>query len=84
VAALTVVLPPQNFGASVSSGGAGFQLQLSGTPDYPYVLLCATNLTPPVTWLPEITNTADTNGNCSFTDTNISATPARFYRATVP
>jgi hypothetical protein len=83
VAALTVVLPPQNFGAAIGSGGSGVQLQLSGTPSYPYILLCATNLASPVVWQPVITNLTDTNGNWSFTDTNGFTSPACFYRVLV-
>jgi hypothetical protein len=71
--------PPQNFTASL--GGAGLQLQLCGTPSYPYVLLRATNLAPPVVWQPVVTNLTDTNGNWSFTDSISSSAPARFYRA---
>jgi hypothetical protein len=56
------------------------QLQLSGTPDYPYVLLSTTNLAPPIDWQPVTTNLTDTNGNWSFTDTNVPTLPARFYR----
>lgn len=45
---LTVFLPPQNFAAQNLL--AGLQLQLTGTPNYPYILQSATNLTPPISW----------------------------------
>jgi sugar lactone lactonase YvrE len=80
VAALTVILPPQNFTASMGNN-LGVQLRFSGTPGWPYVLQAATNLAPPVNWQSVITNLADTNGNWSFTDTNLIQYPQRFYRA---
>lgn len=77
---LTVFLPPQNF---TTSGGNGqpLTLQLTGTANYPYLLEMATNLTPPINWQSIVTNTADTNGNWSFTITNLTDVPAQFYRA---
>jgi sugar lactone lactonase YvrE len=78
VVALTVILPPQNFTASL--GTAGLQLQFTGTTNYPYILQSATNLTPPVSWQPVLTNAADDNGNWSFTVTNTQVAPACFYR----
>jgi len=53
----------------------------AGTPNYPYILQSATNLTPPISWKSIRTNYADTNGNWSFTVTNLSAAPNLFYRA---
>jgi sugar lactone lactonase YvrE len=83
VVALTVLLPPQNLSASLSPG-QGVQFQFTGTPGRAYVLLATTNLAPPIYWQPVVTNFADTNGNWTFTDTNIGANPARFYRAMLP
>lgn len=80
VASLTVVLPPRNF--SASPGANGMRLQGSGTPNYPYILQSATNLTPPVNWQPVFTNPADISGNWQFTDTNLNASQ-KFYRAAV-
>ena len=70
---------PQNFAAQ--NLGSGLQLQFTGTPNYPYVLQMATNLTPPVVWQPIFTNPADGIGNWSWTITNLSDLPAGFYRA---
>ena len=56
-------------------------LQLSGTPNYPYILQTATNLTPPVNWQPIWTNPADVNGNWSFSISNLSGAKS-FFRAT--
>lgn len=82
VASLVVFIPPQNFTATANV--AGVTLQLNGTTNYPYVLQTATNLTPPVAWLPVVTNPADATGFWTFTDTNSGQYPQRFYRATVP
>jgi uncharacterized delta-60 repeat protein len=79
VANLTVLLPAQSFGGQIVASG-GLQLQFSGTPNYPYILQTATNLTPPVNWQSILTNPADANGNWSFTVTNLPA-PAGYYRA---
>jgi alpha-tubulin suppressor-like RCC1 family protein len=79
---LVVVQPPQHFTArKTGANGQQLTLQLSGTPNYPYLLQSATNLTPPINWQPIITNTTDTNGNWSFVVTNLMTVPTRFYRA---
>jgi hypothetical protein len=75
--ALTVFLPPQQF--TLQNLGAGLQLQLTGTPYYPYILQSTTNLTPPVNWQSILTNPADVNGNWQFTDTNLNGLQ-KFYR----
>jgi Immunoglobulin domain/Immunoglobulin I-set domain/NHL repeat len=80
IASLIVILPPQNFVASIGAG-SGVQLQFKGTPNYPYTLQSTTNLTPPVVWQPVVTNAAGTNGNWVFIDTNGGFVPARFYRS---
>jgi len=80
---LTVFLPPQSFTASSTSGVNGQQLtlQMTGTPNYPYILQMATNLTPPICWQSIVTNLADTNGNWNFIITNFTDVPGHFYRA---
>jgi hypothetical protein len=78
VATLTVLVPPQKFTGLSASGG--LQIQFSGTPNYPYILQSATNLTSPVNWQPVLTNPADGNGNWQFTDTNLNS-GQKFYRA---
>ena len=70
---------PQSFTASCTNA-QNLTLQLTGTPNYPYILQAATNLTPPIDWKPVLTNPADVNGNWSFTVSNL-ATPNLFYRA---
>jgi hypothetical protein len=85
MAGLWVYAPPQNFTASNFFGSNENQLslQLSGTPNYPYILQSATNLTPPISWNPIFTNVTDTNGNWSYTVTNLLTAPNLFYRAAV-
>ncbi len=77
---LVVGLPPQSFTAS-SANSQQLILQLTGTPSYPYILQSTTNLTPPIVWQSIFTNSADENGNWSFTVTNLTIMPERFYRA---
>ena len=79
VAALTVFLPPQSFLAR-SSTNHQVALQLIGSPNYPYILQSATNLTPPVIWKPVLTNPADGNGNWQYMETNFNENQ-KFYRA---
>jgi hypothetical protein len=74
---LVVALNPLN---ALSIGGQQVQLQFQGVPGNSYVLLSATNLTPPVEWRPIVTNAADTNGNWTFTVTNVLSDNAVFYR----
>jgi alpha-tubulin suppressor-like RCC1 family protein len=79
---LIVGLPPQTLTAKTSSANSQqVILQLTGTPSYLYILQSATNLTPPIVWQSIFTNSADTNGNWSFTVTNLMALPEGFYRA---
>ena len=80
VVALTVVLPPLNFSVTLGGGNA-VGLRFGGTPGHAYVLQTATNLAPPVNWLPVTTNAADAGGNWTFTDTNSVPAAQRFYRA---
>jgi hypothetical protein len=75
---LVVFLPPQSFSAQKVQ--TGVQLQLVGTPGYPYILQTTTNLAPPINWSSVLTNPADADGNWQFVDTNLSAVQ-KFYRA---
>ena len=63
-------------------GGTG-KLVLSGTggtPGYGYEVVAATNLSPPVGWVPLATNVFDGGGNFSYTNTLDSGTPQLFLR----
>jgi hypothetical protein len=83
-ATLTVnILPAVMSLGNVVQTESGLQLtvQLTGSPNYPYILQMATNLTPPVNWQSILTNPADANGNWTFTVTNLTDLPAGYYRA---
>ena len=82
VAKLLVFRPPEAFTAqaNIANNILEIALQFSGTPNYPYVLQSATNLTPPVNWQPVLTNPADASGNWQFTDRNLN-TGQKYYRA---
>ncbi|MEI7728453.1 MAG: carbohydrate-binding protein [Verrucomicrobiota bacterium] len=64
--------------------GAGQNLSLSGSGGQPgtvYYLLAATNITTPGSnWVPVLTNTFDTNGGFSATNTINRTVPRRFLR----
>jgi len=77
IATLALVLPPLN---ALLVGRQAVQLQFQGIPGLSYLLLSATDLTPPVDWRPVITHVAGPNGNWTFTDTNVPSTRTRFYR----
>ncbi|MDD5138786.1 MAG: hypothetical protein PHY43_00835 [Verrucomicrobiales bacterium] len=76
--ALTVFLPPQNF--AIQNLVTGLQMQLVGTPNYPYTLQSATNLIPPISWKSIRTNSTDASGNWQFMETNLDG-DQKFYRA---
>jgi hypothetical protein len=63
-----------------SINGSQLNLELTGTPNYPYILESATNLTPPINWQPVVTNRADANGNWIFVVTNKTTVPSSYYR----
>jgi hypothetical protein len=67
--------------ATSTSSGMQLTVQLTGSPNYPYILQMATNLDSPVNWQPIFTNPADPNGNWTFTVTNQPNLPAGYYRA---
>jgi GH25 family lysozyme M1 (1,4-beta-N-acetylmuramidase) len=66
-------------------GVANVQFQFgSAAPGANYVLQYTTNLSPPVTWQPFVTNAADSNGNWTFTLINATGFPAMFFRVAIP
>jgi hypothetical protein len=80
-----VPIPQPSLGVSETNSTGSSQtsvidMQLSGTPGYPYVLESATNLTPPVTWLALMTNSADSNGNWNIIITNLVSVPSEFFQ----
>ena len=77
VVTLVVALNPLNV---LGAGGQEVQLQFQGVPGNSYVLLSATDLTPPIDWRPVSTNAAGPSGQWAFTVTNALSSQARFYR----
>jgi len=68
---VTAPTPVSINAANLNSAGAG-KLVLSGTggtPGYSYVVAGATNLTPPVVWVPVVTNVFGAGGSFSYTNT---------------
>ena len=57
-------------------------LNLVTTTNISSRVLAATNLSPPVVWLPIYTN--NNGGAWQFTDTNTVLYPMRFYRVATP
>jgi hypothetical protein len=62
------------------SGNAGVVFTVVGIPGRSNVVEAATNLSPPVFWIPLVTN-APANGSFSFTNFSRTNMPMRFYRA---
>ena len=76
--------PPAVTSVSMSPDHTGFNLTGTGVARQAYALLTASNLVPPVVWVPLATNTADTNGNFNFTDLQVTNFSQRFYRVGTP
>jgi sugar lactone lactonase YvrE len=79
VAILTVASLPRISGA-VRQSDSAVTITLLSSPNSTNVLFSATNLTPPVSWVPISTNTAAGDGTWQYTDTNTADYPARFFR----
>ena len=75
---LAVIVPNH----SGRGGTNALYLQLSGTPDYPYILQSATNITGQINWQSLMTNSAGTNGiwDITITITNSPKFPSKFFR----
>jgi hypothetical protein len=69
--------------AGLLSNGS-FTLVATGSLGQTCILLSASDLAPPVVWVPLATNVADTNGMLSFTDSQAASFPQRFYRLHTP
>jgi hypothetical protein len=79
---MVAVFPPSApKGFSIQNATNGFQFSFSdGTPNYPYILESTTNLTPPIIWVPVVTNNADSlNSTWQYTDTNTNGIQ-EFYK----
>ncbi len=78
---LTVLNLPV-IGASPVNVDGTVTLNLSTTPNISSRIYAASNLVPPVAWLPVYTNL--NGGIWQFTDTNAPGLPAQFYRVSTP
>jgi hypothetical protein len=81
VALLSLVLPG-TFSSTVLNPDHSVTLTLSTTTNVSSRVLAATNLIPPVVWLPIYTNS--NGGVWQFTDTNTALYPTRFFRLATP
>jgi hypothetical protein len=82
--AVTVATAGSNKLASpVSLGANQYQLTFSGIPSGNYALEWTGSLTPPVTWTPQTTNSADANGSVVYTNSQ-TATPGFWRTRYVP
>ena len=77
------VVVPSFTGISVLEN-QGVLLSGWAAPGQSCVLLVATNLLPPVVWLPLATNAADTTGVFTFTDPASTNEVERYYRIVTP
>jgi len=75
-----VVLVPRPAVTAAWQPGNGFQMRLSTSPGWLFIVQCTTNLADPSGWNPIGTNAADASGNWTFTDTNTAGQGPRFYR----
>jgi hypothetical protein len=62
----------------VTPGNGTNVLDFSAIPTYSYALEEATNLLPPILWIPQTTNPAADDGSLIFT--NVGTGPQGFYR----
>jgi pectin methylesterase-like acyl-CoA thioesterase len=81
VVALAVTGLNAGFIGETTGADGSFILNFAGLPNTAYSLETATNLSPPVNWLPIATNTTDAEGLWQFTDSQTTNDPVRFYRA---
>jgi hypothetical protein len=56
-------------------------LDFASVPDTTNVVLCATNLLPPIVWQSLSTNVAGADGDWQYADTDIAGLSVRFYRS---
>jgi sugar lactone lactonase YvrE len=66
---------------TVRNSDGSIALNFVSHPNSTNVVLCATNLVPPVVWQPLSTNVAGLNGNWQYTDTNAASYQTRFYHS---
>ena len=79
-ATLTVATSPLVY-ALVPHADGSVTLDFASVPGSTNVVLCATNLLPPIVWQSLSTNVAGADGDWQYADTNIAGLSARFYRS---
>jgi polygalacturonase len=77
---IVTVLMAQQTVSDVTSSNGSVTLDFTGIPGNTYWVVAATNLMPPINWMPLSTNVAGTNGLWQFTDTQATNFLNRFYR----
>ena len=80
VANLIVATSPLIY-QTVANSDRSLSLNFVSQPNSTNVVLCATNLSPPVVWQSLSTNIAGANGDWQFTDINAVNYQTRFYRS---
>ncbi|HUA36851.1 MAG TPA: hypothetical protein VMA35_00470 [Candidatus Sulfopaludibacter sp.] len=80
IASLVVTASPLIYQAAQNIDGS-VTLNCVSQPGSTNTVLCATNLSPPVSWVPISTNLAGASGQWQFTDTNTAGCLVRFYRS---
>ena len=84
IAKATLTGPLQNQMSLATAGSDTNVIEFLGIPGYSYALDIATNLVPPVNWIPQTTNMASTN-NATMSGyvivTNVGSCPQAFYRS---
>jgi sugar lactone lactonase YvrE len=78
VASLSVATSPLIYQTAVTAPGS-FSLDFVSQPGSTNVVLAASDLLPPILWLPLSTNLAGADGDWQYIDTNSFTYPARFY-----
>jgi hypothetical protein len=76
---LTVATAPQIYRTGRNADGS-IALYCVSPPGSTNLVLCATNLSPPIFWRPLSTNVAGGDGDWQYTDTNVG-NRQRFYRS---
>jgi T5SS/PEP-CTERM-associated repeat protein len=76
--------PPARLSAVSVASNHVTQIQGLGLSNLTYTIQAASNLNPVIQWSNLGTSLANSNGVFSFTDTNASSFPIRFYRALSP
>jgi hypothetical protein len=80
VANLIVAASPLIYQTVLNSEGS-VALNFVSQPGSTNVVLCTTNLSPPIFWQPLSTNRAGPDGTWQFTDTNAASYQSQFYRS---